>query len=153
MVGGDRIDAAIGDAAQQRERIVSVGERRVDAASPVEGCLSVEGACHVIRLIPGEPSLSRDPRVAHRKVMGRDIARDPHAPILGATHSVQRSRGREVREVQSPAGLLRQGKVPLHDHELGAGRPAGQPETRGDGSGPHHRPSRKGWILCVFDQR
>src|SRR5207253_1402891 len=42
MVGRDGVDAAVGNATQQRQRVLATGERRVYAARAIEGAPRVE---------------------------------------------------------------------------------------------------------------
>ena len=149
VVGGDRVDRPVRKPLPQRSDIGAGAKRRIDLCRRV-----IRHALQrLVRDLPGERARAGDPLVGHREVVRRHVARDRSALGLGAPHELDRSGGREMREVQSRAGHPREGDIASNCRFLGGRGHPGQPEPRGDRALMHHAFGRERHILGMFDDR
>ena len=135
VVGGDHVDAAVGDAREHRVAVRGFAQRRVHLEVGVVLRRPVE------RL------------VGEREMVRRDLARDVHAALLAGAHGAQRLARAHVRDVDMAAGQLRQRDVALDHQRFGhAGNPA-QAERRGVVALVRDAIALERRVLAVVDDR
>ncbi len=91
VIGRDRVDGAVAQALEQRERVVARRQRRVDAAVAVVRALGE--AAVPVAVLPGEPARAGDPLVGERDVMRRHVGRHRGATALGLAHQLDGAGG------------------------------------------------------------
>src|SRR5207248_1401562 len=109
--GGDRVDRRV------RER----GAQRLDVLRGTQGWIDLVDRVVVLEELAGQ-----------QQVMGRYLGGHRDPPRLCPPQYVYRSRGRDMADVQSGAGVLREHDVAGDDRLLGDRRPAGQTESSGE---------------------
>ena len=107
VVGGDRIDRAVGQAAPKRVPILARAQRRVHLE---------------VRVVRQEVVVGED------QVVGRDLGGDRQTLGLGRPHELDGAGARQVAQVEPAAGEPGDREVAGDDHLLGFGRLAREPQ-------------------------
>ena len=132
MVGGDRVDRAVGQPGSDGRDVVGGPQRRVDL---------------VQRVVRGQPF------VGETEVVRRRLGRDRQSVGLGLTHELDAPGGRQVQEVHRHAGEPHQFDVAVQHQLLGDRRPSRQAQAAAAVALVHHCARREALDLAVLRQR
>ena len=134
VVAGDGVHRAVGEAGEERLAIRRRAQRRLHLGVGREA-----GLGHRL--------------VGEQEVVRRHLAGGRQPAPLGGAHQVEGARGRQVRDVVAPAGLLEQQEVARHHHVL---RQTGDPRQAEPGRPlalVHHALAGEGQVLGVLHDR